>query len=226
MQIVILAAGRGTRMQSLTDTTPKPMLSIRGVPILDYKIRALPDMISEVILVVGHNHTVIENFFGSSYAGKKITYVLQHELNGTYGALRAAQPFLSERFIVIMGDDLYDPNDYVRLARHPLSILITKLSKATVTGLVLFDTDGHLQAILEKQNAQPGDYINCAAYSLTNDIFSVEPEPLPNGELGLPQTLTKLLPLHPIKTVVASNWIGITSPEDLKYAEKHLDLFA
>ncbi|KKQ79283.1 MAG: hypothetical protein UT03_C0063G0001, partial [Candidatus Moranbacteria bacterium GW2011_GWD2_38_7] len=64
MQIVILAAGRGTRMKDLTDNVPKPMLQINGKPILAYKLEALPEEIDEVIFVVGYFGNQIQQYFG------------------------------------------------------------------------------------------------------------------------------------------------------------------
>ena len=53
MKAVILAAGRGTRLRPLTDDLPKPMVSLRGVPLLEYTLSILPDQIDQIIIVVG-----------------------------------------------------------------------------------------------------------------------------------------------------------------------------
>ena len=54
MQAVILAAGRGVRMGKLTENTPKPMLSLFGKPMLEWKLEMLPRVIDEVIFVIGY----------------------------------------------------------------------------------------------------------------------------------------------------------------------------
>ena len=72
MQVVILAAGHGTRMEELTTRVPKPMLDVAGKPLLEYKLEALPDEIDEIVIVTGYLGDFIKRHFGSSYIGKKI----------------------------------------------------------------------------------------------------------------------------------------------------------
>src|SRR5215212_8859235 len=107
MQAVILAAGRGTRMVELTTEVPKPMLEVSGKTLLEYKFDALPEEVAEVIIIVGYLGSVIQRRFGGEYKGKKLFYVEQEELNGTAGALWHAKDILKDRFIVMMGDDIY-----------------------------------------------------------------------------------------------------------------------
>jgi UDP-N-acetylglucosamine diphosphorylase / glucose-1-phosphate thymidylyltransferase / UDP-N-acetylgalactosamine diphosphorylase / glucosamine-1-phosphate N-acetyltransferase / galactosamine-1-phosphate N-acetyltransferase len=72
MQAVILAAGRGTRMNELTTAVPKPMLDVGGKPLLEYKINALPPEVEEVILIIGYRGNVVRAHFGGSYNDKHI----------------------------------------------------------------------------------------------------------------------------------------------------------
>ena len=69
MQAVILAAGRGVRMGALTESTPKPMLQIKGRTLLEYKLAALPEEVDEVIIVVGYLGGMIQSHFGGEYNG-------------------------------------------------------------------------------------------------------------------------------------------------------------
>ena len=119
MQAVILASGRGTRMGSLTDTIPKPMLLVNGKSLLHHKLDILPPDIEEVIFVIGYLGEVIREAFGSEYAGRKITYVEQDVLNGTMGAVALTQPHIEGRFMVMMGDDLYGTEDVLRACATP-----------------------------------------------------------------------------------------------------------
>ncbi|MEK7106611.1 MAG: nucleotidyltransferase family protein, partial [Patescibacteria group bacterium] len=117
MQAVILAAGRGTRMGHLTKTLPKPLLEVSGKTLLEHKFDALPERIDEIILVIGYLGDMIKKRFGDSYEGKKITYVEQGPAHGTAGALWSAREFLRDKFIVMMGDDLYGKKDVERACR-------------------------------------------------------------------------------------------------------------
>ena len=77
MQLVILSAGRGTRMKDLTNEVCKPMIHIVNKPILYYKMEMLPDTVNEVIFVVGYLGYQIKEYFGSEYKGKNFV-IKQH----------------------------------------------------------------------------------------------------------------------------------------------------
>jgi bifunctional UDP-N-acetylglucosamine pyrophosphorylase/glucosamine-1-phosphate N-acetyltransferase len=224
MQCVILAAGKGTRMGDLTTFTPKPMLSIGGKPILDYKIRHLPKEIDEVILVVGYNRDMVREYFGNAFAGKRISYVLQDELNGTGGALHAARNLLHERFLVIMGDDLYHSDDLQKLLGHDIALLAYPLENDTIFGIVTIDESGHLRQVIEKSQAHKGDLANTGAYMLNKSFFQHPLVSVGNAEYGLPQTMATMTSMHRIAVIIASHWRPITNAADLSEAEKMLPL--
>src|SRR3990167_6634769 len=115
MQAVILAAGRGTRMRELTESTPKALLEVAGRPLLEYAFDALPEAVDEVILVVEYLGGSIHDRFGPDYFGKRLLYVEMEELHGTAAALWMAKDILSagggsasggqDRFLILPGDD-------------------------------------------------------------------------------------------------------------------------
>jgi UDP-N-acetylglucosamine diphosphorylase / glucose-1-phosphate thymidylyltransferase / UDP-N-acetylgalactosamine diphosphorylase / glucosamine-1-phosphate N-acetyltransferase / galactosamine-1-phosphate N-acetyltransferase len=225
MRCVILAAGRGVRMGELTDTRPKPMLTLKGKPILDYKISNLPDAIDEIVLIVGYNREIVEHYFGDSYAGKKIIYIVQRELNGSGGALHVAKSLLQNRFLVIMGDDLYAKQDLENLLQFECAFLGARVTEPVRTGFLQISADGKLEAVREHYDAKPGDIMNAGAYMLTKDFFEYPLVRLPNGEYGLPQTIATMADKHHIIVQYATHWLPISKPEDLVKAEKMLDEF-
>src|SRR3989338_9526422 len=103
MQAVILAAGRGTRMDELTTAVPKPMLEVAGKPLLEYKLEALTDQVDEVVLIVGYLGNVIRQHFGSLYGKKRISYVEQDRMDGTAGALWHVEAPFRDRFFICIG---------------------------------------------------------------------------------------------------------------------------
>lgn len=108
---IILAAGRGSRMEDLCKDLPKPMLEVGGRPILAHTIEhLLKNGISEIGINTHYNHQVINNFIKDYYPTNKIHIVYEEELTGTAGALRNFKDFLSDQkqFIVIAGDILTD----------------------------------------------------------------------------------------------------------------------
>src|SRR3989344_50482 len=151
MQAVILAAGRGTQMDELTTAVPKPMLPVAGRPLLEYKLDALPDEIDEVILIVGYLQDVIRHHFGALYDKKKILYVEQTELNGTAGALWSAKELLRDRFLVMMGDDIYADADVAACITKPeaWTLLVQQLPEMHRAGSVVLDAEGRIENIIE-----------------------------------------------------------------------------
>lgn len=222
MQAVILAGGRGVRMNSLTDTTPKPMLSVLGKNLLEYKLDILPPEIDEVVLVIGYLGEVIKNYFGNEYKDKKIKYVHQSELRGTAEALSQARPLLGNRFVVMMGDDIYSKTDLDTCLKFPWSVLIEKVKTRKLGAKVLLDQFGHLKDIVEKTVLEAGMFNNAGLYVLSKEIFDYPLVKIPNGEFGLPQTLISAAKDFDVKVIEASNWYQITSPEDIVRVETEL----
>lgn len=212
-------------MGDLTTFVPKPMLMLNNRPILDYKISHLPKIITEVVLVVGFNRDLVHAYFGSLFTGKKITYVVQEELNGTGGALHAAKNVLEDRFMVIMGDDLYLPSDLEGLALYENALLAYPLDQDKIFGVVKFDAQGNLSQVIEKAQAYAGDLANTGAYMLTKQFFDYSLISVGKGEYGLPQTMAVMAKEVPVRVVQASKWIPVTNPSDMALAEDRLREF-
>lgn len=232
MQCVILAAGRGTRMMELTGAVPKPMLDVEGKPLLEYKIDALPETVTEVILIIGYLKEVVQHHFGSSFNGRKITYVEQKELNGTAGALWAAQSILHDRFLIMMGDDIYTKEDVARCIESSdhWRLLVQHADEMQRAGLVIIGEDGNITDIIESKKedeVRKGEGVaSTNLYVLDTRLFSCKLIPKHEGSLeyGLPQTVVAAareldITLEPIFT---EKWIQITSPKDLVYASRML----
>lgn len=222
MHAVILAAGRGTRMGTFTDHCPKPMLPIAGRPKLAYTIERLPDEVDEVIIVVGYLGGVIRDFFGETFAGKRIRYVEQSILNGSGGALSLVQEMVGERFLVLNGDDLYHRDDLIRMLGHDLAFLACEREDADRFGVLETDEAGRLVAIIERPHGPEYTLVNTGAYMLNHDFFTYPLVPISETEYGLPQTLMQMRDRHEIVVEQTTHWLPIGTPEDLKTAESHL----
>lgn len=225
MQCVILAAGKGARMGSLTDDCPKPMLPIRNKPKLAHTIENLPRSIAEVVVVIGYLGERIRSYFGDSYAGKSIRYVRQDVLNGTGGSLFLAKEMLGERFLVIMGDDLYLASDLERLLRHEVALLAIEVEDSTSFGVLVVDEDGRLSDVREKPHDGSIKIVNTGAYALVRDIIRYPLVPVSPTEYGLPQTILQMRDVFPITVEIAKAWLPIGSPEAYELAKRRIDEF-
>ncbi|EKE18450.1 MAG: hypothetical protein ACD_9C00335G0009 [uncultured bacterium] len=225
MQIVILAAGRGTRMKDLTESVPKPMLEINGKPILAYKLESLPKEIDEVIFVIGYLGNKIQNFFGDSYAGKKISYVVQEELNGTGGAVNLTKELLKGDFLVMMGDDLYVKQDIEKILKNDLAVLGFQVDNPQQYGVIFLNENETLSEIIEKPDIVGPALANIGLYKLNKKFFEYSSVSIGKGEFGLPQTLALMAKDFPVQVQKATAWFPIGNPDDLKKAHEIVDTF-
>lgn len=110
MRILVLAAGKGSRLRPYTDTINKCMIPVSGKPLLYYNLLQCLQaclVISEIIIVVGYRKEQIQDYFGAEFQGIKIRYVHQETLNGIAGAVALASPVLQgEPFLMTLGDEL------------------------------------------------------------------------------------------------------------------------
>jgi NDP-sugar pyrophosphorylase family protein len=225
MQAVILAAGRGKRMKHLTEATTKPMLKIKGKPILEYKINTLPKKIKEVIFIVGYHSMHVISHFKRCFAGKKITYVFQSNINGTGGALHLAKSILKDKFLVMMGDDLYHKKDIAEMLNHNLAILGYEVDDISQFGAIKTDEEDFMQDVIEKSKNSKLKLANTGMYMLNKSFFDYELVSIGNGEYGLPQTLAQMAKDQKVKVLKATAWHPIGNPEDLKKAEEIISKF-
>jgi bifunctional UDP-N-acetylglucosamine pyrophosphorylase/glucosamine-1-phosphate N-acetyltransferase len=221
MQAVILAAGQGTRMEELTTEVPKPMLDVAGKPLLEYKLDVLPSEINEVIIIVGYLAHTIRAHFGSAYDGKHITYIEQEDRNGTAGALWQAKDVLKDRFLVMMGDDMYAREDIKACIADgdTWRLLVQQMSEMRRAGDVQLDADANIVAIIEGDKRDAPGLASTNMFLLDTRIFSCPMVPKQEGslEFGLPQTAlaaSKSLGIR-LEPVFSDKWIQVTTPKDL-----------
>lgn len=223
MKVVILAAGRGKRLGSLTSEKPKPMILIKGKPLLAYILESLPAAISEIILIRGYKGSVIKDYFGKEYLNRKIIYVDMPVLSGTAMALHSAKPYLAdERFLVIQGDDLYEKADLEALLEYPLSFGIYHgIPNRKDYFHIELTADRKIAGFRRVDEGLMKQGINIATGSFVLDlrIFEYEPVKLPSGEYGLPQTVIAMAKDVTVEAVEMPNWKSITYPDDIKKIE-------
>lgn len=228
MQAVILAAGLGTRMGELTESTPKVLLEVGGKTLLEHKFDILPNDVDEIILVVGYFGSTIQSRFGGIYKDKKIFYVEQEELDGTAGALSRARSILHDQFLVMDGDNIYSKNDIIRCISKVggWTMLVSETDRIDAGGNVIVDKHGDITNIEEGEHGGKAGLINASVYMLDTRIFDypLVSKSAGSEEFGLPQTAlaaSKKLGI-PLYAIPATFWIQITTPEDLQKAEEIL----
>src|SRR6184192_663637 len=159
---VVLAAGRGTRMRELTAVVPKPMIAVRGKPVLQYIIEGLLDAgIRELLVIVGYHADTVQNFFGDgSRHDVSIQYATQTVQDGTGRVLDLARNFVGDSpFILSYGDILVDPANYKRVVDLPEDveaiITVTRGEDVSKGGAVFVNERMELVDLREKP--RPGE---------------------------------------------------------------------
>ena len=221
MQCVIICAGKGTRMRPLTLATPKPLIEICGKPILQHVVEALPEEITELVLVVGYLQEQIRGVCGTEYLGKKVTYVEQEDFSGGTGdALLCAKDVLHGRFLFMYADDIHGADALQEAISHKYAILGTHSDHPEDFGVLVQNADGTLQGIIEKPKVPLSNIVNIGGFVLDQKIFqysvSVNEE---SGELFVTDMFTQFAQDYSVQVVQQDMWISVGRPEDVEKAE-------
>jgi NDP-sugar pyrophosphorylase family protein len=185
MKAFILAAGLGTRLQSLGLDVPKVMVPIAGRPLLEHHIALLREQgIMDLIVNLHHlPERITEHFGDGSKFGVHITYSREPELLGTAGAVKKMEHLLRNgTFIVLYGDNL------IRIEFAPLvEFHRTRQAVATVAlfespepwsgGVVETEADGRVRRFVEKPDPKEvsTNLINAGIYVLESQVLDAIP---------------------------------------------------
>ena len=224
MQCVILAAGKGTRLRPLTETVPKPLVEVGGVPILDRIFNLLPSAITEVILVLGYKGDMIQKRYGEEYQGRKIRYITQEEQLGTGHALWLCKDYIKGRFLYMFADDLHAARDIARALSYVRSMLVYHTKYPERFGIVLRNPDGTLSEIVEKPKHPPSNLASTGVFVLDEHIFDFPPEKKTGDEFYHTDMIREYIKQHPMAVVEQDVWLPIGYPEDIETAAKQLHM--
>jgi dTDP-glucose pyrophosphorylase len=237
---VILAAGRGTRMRELTAELPKPMIEVRGKPVLQHIVEGLRDAdVGELLLIVGYRADAVRDFFrdGSRY-NVAIQYKTQTVQDGTGRVVELAHDFVGNcPFILAYGDILVDPANYRRLVNLSddveATLTVTRGEDVSKGGAVFLNDEMDLVDLREK--AQPvagiGDagsrdqrsrlqpWYNAGLYAFRPSIFdfTAKLKPSPRGEYELTDAIREVAQSgKKVKALeLTGEWADVRDPEIL-----------
>src|SRR5581483_3121236 len=167
---MILAGGKSTRLGAIGAQLPKPMLCLRGRPVLEWTIERLRDTgITDIVINLHHARDAIPAHFGDGSSwGVQIAYSVEDELLGTAGAVRRARGLLEDgTFLLLYGDTVldWDPTPMVlaHKKRTPLAtIAVAEVDDPARLGVVCLDTEDRITAFFEKPGRRPelGRWVN------------------------------------------------------------------
>ena len=176
MKTVIMAGGRGTRISSVASDIPKPMITVGGKPVLEREIECLARQgFCDLIITVSHLGHIIMDYFGDGSGispatgkpfGVKIEYFEEKEPLGNAGALFHMRDKLTEDFLLLNADALFDVDFHRFVAFHKrhggaATLFTHPNSHPYDSGLIETDTEGAVTAWLTKEDPRPTYYKNC-----------------------------------------------------------------
>jgi mannose-1-phosphate guanylyltransferase len=181
---ILLVGGFGTRLMPLTKNTPKPMLTVAGIPVTEHQIAmAKAAGITEIVLATSYLSEIFTPYFGDgSKWGIKIKYAVEKEPLGTGGAIRnAAQLLSSDESIVILNGDVLSSHDLAEQIRQheahdaDVTLHLTQVDDARAFGCVPTDDQGRVTAFLEKMDNPITNQINAGCYVFNPRVLSTIP---------------------------------------------------
>ncbi len=225
---VVLAAGRGTRMRELTAEVPKPMIEVRGKPVLQHIVEGLQHAgIRECLIVVGYRADAVQNFFGNgSRHNVGIQYATQKVQDGTGRVVDLSREFVANSpFVLSYGDILVDPMNYKRVLDLPddveAIVTVTRGEDVSKGGAVFLNERMELLDLREKsqQDEPTSPWYNAGLYAFRSSIFefTAKLKPSPRGEYELTDAIRDLAQSG--KKVQAlgltGEWADVRDPEIL-----------
>lgn len=170
MQAVIMAGGKGTRLQTITnDKIPKPMVPVAGKPILQWQVECLREQgVTDVVLIIGYLGKKIKEFFrdGRQF-GINIQYIEETIPLGTAGALSMLPPLLKkDTFFLVFGDVLFDITltrmfQFHQKNQAKVTLFVHPNTHPFDSDLVICNEKGQVIGFDSKNNLRTNWYHNC-----------------------------------------------------------------
>lgn len=217
MKAMILAAGKGERMRPLTLHTPKPLLPVAGVPLIEYHLRALVAAgFKEVVINHAWLGEKIEAHLGNGAGwGLSISYSPEGEPLETGGGIFKALPLLGNDPFVLVNGDVWTDYDFSRLPQKPVGL----------AHLVLVDNPGHHgKGDFCLQQERVSDGVEDAATLTYSGIAVIDPALFKNctaGAFKLAPLLREAMALGQVTGEhYRGHWVDVGTQERLAEVEQ------
>jgi NDP-sugar pyrophosphorylase family protein len=231
---MVLAAGRGTRLAPITNTTPKPLVPVAGRPLLEHILGLLrAGGIEDVVVNLHHLGHVIEQHLGDgSRFGLRIRYSWEDPILDTGGGIKRAEPLLAgEPFVVINGDSLLeiqlrDVIDYHQTRGGVATMVVRPDPEAATYGLIELDRDDRVRRLV---GLPPGDVAEPLRGFMFPGLHVFEPSifawmdadiPYSIVRVTYPKLLSAGLPVYGY--VTGARWVTIDTPAALADADARM----
>ncbi len=177
MKAVILAGGFGTRLSTIANDIPKPMIFIAGKPLLEHQIIFLKENgIKDIIITIHHMGNVIKSYFGDGSRWQvDITYSEEETPLGTAGAIKNAEKYIDDTFVALNGNayshiNLKDFLEFHKIKRNIATIALSESKETKKYGNVILE-ENKVVEFAEKESISENALINSGFYIFEPIIF-------------------------------------------------------
>lgn len=189
MKAIILAGGEGRRLRPLTDTVPKPLLEIAGMPVLTYLLRLLSkNGISEAVIAAGYCSERLIKYYGKEAEGVRLSWHVEEAPRGTAGCVRDIAEGTEEDLLVISGDamcefDLAGAVRYHHIKKAKATLVLSRADDPGEFGVVCCENggEGRITGFIEKPHISQcvSDMVNSGVYVLNPSVLKRVPADTP-----------------------------------------------
>ena len=224
MRALLLAAGLGTRLRPLTDTTPKCLVPIKGKPLLDIWCEALlASGVTKLLINLHYKSEQVQQHLDSSKFSEFVETIYEPSLLGTGGTLLANRKFFENQDGILLHADNYcEANISELMSAHesrPSNCDLTMLAFRTRTpetcGILEVTENKILQKMYEKSLDDHGNLANAAFYILSKKLISELKNETDFSNEVIPKYFGKTLVVETLET-----FIDIGTPESYAHAQK------
>ena len=227
MKAVILAGGKGRRLEPYTAVLPKPLMPVGEYPILELILRQLRKSgVDEVILAVGHLAGLIQTYFSDGRdLGIKLTYHMEDVPLGTVGPLKAMEDMLDDPFFLVMNGDVMtdlDFRDVIEFHKKENSVLTIAVNRRDVFidfGVVEL-SENRIVGYSEKPSLHY--WVSMGVYVFSREALRF----IPRGEkYDLPQLVWRLLEKNQKVSAYRYEgfWLDIGREDDFRKAQEEFE---
>jgi mannose-1-phosphate guanylyltransferase len=225
MKAFILAAGEGTRLRPLTESVPKCLLPIRGVPLLEIWLNSCKAAGITDVLVNAHAHAeAVKQFVATQKSGVRVSVVEEPQLLGSAGTLAENRAFVGgeEAFFVLYGDvlmnvDLRRMFEFHRQRNLSATLGVYQVPDPTRCGVVTMDENDVIQKFVEKPTQPESKWAFSGVMIGGQEIFDFVPDRRP-ADIGF-----DVLPKMAGRTAgyrISEYLIDIGTPENYQAAQR------
>jgi len=238
MKAIVLAGGRGTRLNEISESQNKCVIKLAGKLLIEYSLDyAMSVGIEEIIVVVGYKATDIINACGINYKGKRIRYVLQSEQRGLVHAIECcANAIGDDDFMLSLGDEIlvspkhramFEMFQKERVFGICGTVGVEDKKRISRTYAIVHDGDNRIYRLIEKPTKPMNNLMGTGNCLFRNEILAyIEQTPInqQRGEKELPDLIQCAIDEgNVVKSfVICDYYVNVNSEEDLREAAEHL----